>query len=250
VDRAAATELRIAAGSRAIRRTARRLAALALLGALANCAYLPADASAHEAANSFTSVNAAVLLALLVGVIGSTGAELAQSLGPRTTGPPARAVLGAKARAYALIGIAAALAFAALAAAVALPVLDGRGLPGPPAGMVFDYISREAVAAARLAVIGVAIGIVVGRRSLALAAVVVLLAVEGVAETYVPFVRNYGPIGALNAFSDPTHHHQLPVAMGGLIASGWALAALVGASLVLDLRRGRAPGHAATIPDT
>lgn len=43
-------------------------------------------------------------------------------------------------------------------------------------------------------------------------------------------------IGALNAFSAPSHHHQLSLGTGGLIALRWAIAALVLAAPVAERR--------------
>jgi hypothetical protein len=217
-----------------LRRVCLVLAAVAALAAAANVGSLPADASPRRAANAFTSVNTSVLLALLLGVLGSTGVELRQSLdaaGAGRSAPAVRRVLGAQARAYGFAGAASALVFAGLCALVALPLIQGRGLPAPDSHVVTEYIGREAVAAARLAILGVALGVAVGRRFPALVALALLLALEGIAEAYVSVVRDYGPVGALNAFSDPTHHHQLSIAAGGLIALAWGVVALLLASL-------------------
>jgi hypothetical protein len=206
---------------------------LGVLAPLANTVSLtPADPP-RETANAFTSLNAAVLLALLLGVLGTTGTA-------RITEQPGsafRRAAGANARAYGLVGVACVLVLAAFAAGIALPLIHGRGLASPASGVISDYIARETVAGLRLAFVGVALGLLAGGRWRALISLGVFLAVEGVAEGFVPLVRDYGPIGALNAFSDPSHHHQLSVSTGGLIALGWALAALVGATVVAEGRR-------------
>jgi hypothetical protein len=123
-----------------------------------------------------------------------------------------------------------------LAAAVALPVIHARGMPTPSSHVVTDYFQREAIAAVRLALLGVAIGVVAVSRWRALAALIGFLAAEAVAEAYIPFIKSYGPIGALNAFSDPSHHHQLSIAVGGAIALAWSLLALVLATLLSENR--------------
>jgi hypothetical protein len=214
--------------------------ALGALAPLANTSTLTRDASARETANAFTSINAAVLLALLLGVLGTTGSARVSA----RPGPRFRRAVGAKARAYGLVGVAAVFFVAAVAAAVALPVIHNRGLASPASSTVLDYVQREAVSALRLALVGVAIGLVAGSRRSALVALGVFLAAEGVAEGYSPFIRDYGPIGALNAFSDPSHHHQLPLGTGALVALLWALAALVGATLVAENRAARATARA------
>jgi hypothetical protein len=219
----------------ALRRSCAVILALGVLAPLANTSNLTRADPTLETANAFTSVNAAVLLALLLGVLGTTGsARVTAPAGPRF-----RQAVGAKARAYGLAGVVAVCVLAAIAAAIALPMIHSRGLALPSSSVVLDFVEREAVSALRLALVGVAIGIVAGSRWLAVAALGAFLVVEAVAEAHLAFVRDYGPIGALNAFSDPSHHHQLPVATGALVAFGWAIAALIGATLVAEHRATR-----------
>jgi len=75
----------------------------------------------------------------------------------------------------------------------------------------------------------------------AVIALISLLAIEAIAEAYVPFIKNYGPIGSFNAFSDPSHQHQLSVGVGAAIAFAWAIIALLVATLVTEHRH--AQGH-------
>ena len=230
-----ANELRVLAASRPARWTLLVISALVLLAPVADLEYLPAHASAHAALNAF-SVNNSALLGLILGILGTTGAELRRSVG-NANGPfVLRAVLGAKARAYGLVAFLAAPVFCLMAAAVALPLLGARGIPAPAFHDVSAYVEREAVAAARLAIVGVAIGIVAKRRIAAAATLVGFLILEDIAAAHIYFIKNYGPIGALNAFSDPTHSHQLSVAAGGAIALAWALAALIAADRLLEFR--------------
>lgn len=232
-----AIELRRVWRTRALRRSCVVILALGVLAPLANTANLTRADSARETANAFTSLNAGVLLALLLGVLGTTGTARVSA----RPGPAFRQAVGAKARAYGLAGVIAVFVLAAIAAAIGLPMIHSRGLASPASSTVLDYVQREAVSALRLALVGVAIGLVAGSRRRAQVGLAVFLAAEAVAEAYVPFIRDYGPIGALNAFSDPSHHHQLPVGAGALIALVWALAALIGATLVAESRAGRRP---------
>lgn len=218
-----------------LRRSCLILLTLGALAPLANASTLTRGDSARETANVFTSLNAGVLLALLLGVLGTTGSSRVSA----EPGPRYRRAVGTKARAYGLAGVLAVLLLAAVAAALGLAVIHSRGLVSPASSTVLDYIQRESVSALRLALVGVAIGLVAGSRWLAVAGLAVFLAAEAVAETFSPFIRDYGPIGALNAFSDPSHHHQLPVATGALVALAWALAALIGATLVAERRLAR-----------
>jgi hypothetical protein len=208
---------------------------LGLLAPLANAASLGAHDPPRVTANAFTSVNAGVFLALLLGVLGTTGpARL-----PAGVGPSYRRAIGAKARAYGLVGAGSVLLLAGLAAAVALPIIHARGVASPSSPVVAEYIQREAVAGTRLALLGVAIGIVAVGRWRAIIGLVGFLVVEAIAEAYIPFVKNYGPIGALNAFSDPSHHHQLSVGAGAAIALAWAVLALVVAAVIGESRHDR-----------
>jgi hypothetical protein len=231
-----AAELRQVWRTPALRRTCVVILALGVLAPLANTSTLTRGASARETANAFTSINAAVLLALLLGVLGTTGSARVSA----QPGLPFRRSVGTKARAYGLAGVVAVFFLAALAAAIGLPMIHSRGLVSPASSTVLDYVQREAIAALRLALVGVAIGLVAGSRWRALAGLAIFLFAEAVAEGYSPFIRDYGPIGALNAFSDPSHHHQLPVGTGALIALAWALASLIAATVVAESRAVRA----------
>jgi hypothetical protein len=232
-------ELRRVATTSALRRSCVAVLLLGVLAPLANTASLTVRDSPHQTANAFTSLNAGVFLAMVLGVLGTTGAAHL----PSKDGPAYRRAVGAKARAYGLVGIGTVLVLAAFAAAIALPLIQARGLATPSSPVVVEYVQREAVAAARLAVIGVAIGVVVAVRWRAVGTLITFLVVDGIAELQVPFVKNYGPIGALNAFSDPSHHHQLSVGAGAMLALGWALLALVLATFVSETRRDRAVAH-------
>jgi hypothetical protein len=207
------------------------------LAALANSASLSAHDPPRRTADAFTSVNAAVFLAMLLGVLGTTGSAAVAAV----PGPAYRRTLGAKARAYGLIGIAAVAVLGGIAAAIALPIIHARSLASPSSHVVSEYFRREAIAAARLALLGVAFGIVTSRRRLALAILAALLAIDGIAEAHLSSLRDYGPVGALNAFSDPSHHHRLSVGAGAAIAMAWALVALVTATYMSEGRRLRAP---------
>jgi hypothetical protein len=213
---------------------------IGVLAPIANAATLTVHDSARQTANAFTSMNAGVLLALLLGILGTTGAARL----PADVGPTYRRAIGAKARAYGLVGAAAVVILGGLAAAVALPIIHARGNAAPSSTVIVAYFERETAAGARLALLGVAIGIVAVRRLPALIGLITLLVVEAIAESYVPFIKNDGPMGALNAFSDPSHHHQLSVGAGSAIALGWALITLIVATAISENRNVRATADA------
>jgi hypothetical protein len=89
----------------ALRRVCVTAVIIGLLAPLANVASLSVHASARETANAFTSINAGVFLALLLGVLGTTGSVAL----PPGFGPAYRRAVGAKARAYGLIGAVSVL---------------------------------------------------------------------------------------------------------------------------------------------
>lgn len=210
---------------------------LGLLGPLATAETLTPDALGHETANVFTPVNVAVLLGLVFGVLGTTGeARLSTPPGPRL-----RRTIATKASAYGLAGVAAVVVLAVLAAAIGIPIIHGKGLASPASRTVLEYLQREAVAVLCLAPVGVAIGLVAGGRRRGLVGLVSFLVGEAVAAAHVPLIRDYGPIGALNAFSDASHHHHLSTATGAIITLTWAVAALFAATCVAERRAERDP---------
>jgi hypothetical protein len=209
---------------------------IGILAPLANAATLTRHDSPHQTANAFTSMNAGVFLALLLGVLGTTGSARL----PVDFGPPYRRAVGAKARAYGMVGAASVLVLGGIAAAVALPIIHARGIATPSSTVIGAYVERETVAGARLALLGVAIGLVAIRRRPAVMGLITFLILEALAEAYLPFIKNYGPIGALDAFSDPSHHHQLSVGAGSAVALGWALVTLVLATAISENRNARA----------
>lgn len=217
----------------ALKRSCLAIMVIGVLAPLANVATLTFHDSARQTANAFTSMNAGVFLALLLGVLGTTGSSRL----PPGFGPAYRRSVGVKARAYGIVGAASVLLLGLEAAAVTLPIIDARGLRTPSLHVIDAFSQREIVAGARLALLGTAIGIIAVRRWLAVTCAIGFMAVEAVAAAAIPFVRNYGPIGALNAFSDPSHHHhQLSVGVGAAIALGWTLTALLIATLIGEQR--------------
>jgi hypothetical protein len=135
-----------------------------------------------------------------------------------------------------LIGVGAVLILAVLGAAIALPIIQARGEIAPSSSVATAYVEREIFAASRLAVIGVVIGVIAVSRWRAVVALIAFLTVEAITEAYVPFIKNYGPIGSLNAFSDPSHRHQLSVGAGAAVALALGPHRLVAADLIMRRR--------------
>ena len=211
---------------------------VAALATLANAASIRASAGSHAALNSITSVNTSVLVALLIGALAMTEVPTREVV---AISPPLvlRRVVGAYWRAVALCGLVSAVLFGVVVTGVALGMLELRGVSLPAAHNVVGYVDREAIAAARLAAIGLAIGAVCRRRRAAVVILIAFIALNGVVESVSPALRSWGPVGVLNAFSDPTHHHQFSVGIGGLIALGWALLALLIADLAIESQHRR-----------
>ncbi len=143
-----------------VRRCIAGLLAVAALATLANVAVLHAGASAFRATGSLTSVDTSVL----VGVLTSTSAAFRQNLADATVPIDVRQLIGTRARAAGLVGLASAVLFGLVVSGAALLLLSSRGITQPRPSAGGSYIEREAIAAARLAVIGVAIGVVCGGR--------------------------------------------------------------------------------------
>jgi hypothetical protein len=213
------------------------LMVVAALATVANVASIGSSASSHPALNSITSVNTSVFAALLIGTLAMTEAP-ARELVAISRPLLLRRVVGAHWRATALCGLVSAVVFGAVVTGLAVALLALRGASLPVAHSVIGYVGREAIAAARLAAIGVAIGAVCRQRRTAVVTLIGFLALNGAFEAASPAFRNWGPVGVLNAFSDPTHHHQFSVGIGGLIALAWALLALITADLAIETHAG------------
>jgi hypothetical protein len=223
-------ELRSIASLRVVRRTWVALAVLVLLATGVNVASLASHGAAGAALDALTAVNVSVFFALVLGVI------LSNEYPPRSIGSVVgrRRLLGAHGRTAGLAGVITAFGYGALAAAVALSLLHARGIAAPRIGSIIGYVDREAVAAARLATLGVAIGAVFRRRRVGLLVLVAFLLGDWILESVSSFIRDYGPVSAINAFSDPTHRHLLSTGAAGVIAVAWAILALIAASLILE----------------
>jgi len=103
-----------------VRRCIAGLLAVAALATLANVAVLHAGASAFRATGSLTSVNTSVLVGLLVGVLTSTSAAFRQDLADATVPFDARRLIGTRARAAGLVGLAVAVVFGLVVTGAAL----------------------------------------------------------------------------------------------------------------------------------
>jgi hypothetical protein len=71
---------------------------------------------------------------------------------------------------------------------------------------------------------------------LAAAVLACFLVVEAVAASHSAVVCDYGPIGALHAFSDPTHAPGLSLGAGNAVALGWTLVGLIAAAVAISSR--------------
>lgn len=203
------------------------------LGSAANAA----SVSSHDAVNSFTAINSCVVFAAISAGLLASSKPVGHASGVTRH---ARAAAGRAALASAL----AAAAFAVVAAVIALPLLAVRGIHAPALGAVVAYAEREAIAGARVALIAAAVGIVLtGDRRRTVLATLAFFAGDGIAEALVPLLRDYGPVGAINAFSDPTHAHKLSLPVASLITFAWGLLALIAATMIVHRRsRSRSTG--------
>jgi hypothetical protein len=136
---------------------------------------------------------------LLLGAIGISGEWRHRTITSSLLAAPDRLrFLGAKTVAYAAAGTAMSLAIAASVAVSATAVLAVRGLPLPAPDDLLAQVGRNALVAALLGALGVAVGGLVRNQ---IAAVVGLLGLGFIAEplvlAYNPDVARFAPLGAL-----------------------------------------------------
>jgi ABC-2 type transport system permease protein len=195
------------------------------------------DIFANDASSAFI---------LILAVIGITGEWRHRTItGALLAAPDRVRFVAAKAVAYAGAGLVLSLAISSAVTVVGLTIVGLRGLPGPDAGELVDYIARSAGLAAIVGAFGVGLGALIRNQ---VGAVVAVLAgtfvLEPIVLTTVGEVGRFGPFVAL-----PTAASGIdPAAVGldevGLLDPELATLALLGwtglaiaAGAVLLLRR-------------
>jgi ABC-2 type transport system permease protein len=180
---------------------------------------------------------------LLLGVLAAAGEYRHHTVVPTLLAEPRRPrVVAAKVVAVAGLGVAAALATAALFAAVCVPLLAARDAPAQHLAHVPLGVLALVVSAAGYGVIGVALGLLLRNQTTALVtALLWQFVVEGVLPVVLraPSLPTYLPGGAVTSL---THLGQHTAAgdptpwLGGVLFLGYA-GALLGAALAVTVPR-------------
>jgi ABC-2 type transport system permease protein len=176
----------------------------------------------------FTSDTSSLFI-LLLGIVGIAGEwrhrTIASSL---LAAPDRRRFLAAKTVAYAAAGLTLSLFVSMSVAVLGFALLSARDLPLPEAGELVAQWGHNALVAALLGALGVALGAVVRNQVVAIVGVLVLSFVaEPLVIDLVPAVGRFGPFVAL-----PVAVQDIPASSVGLegvdlVAPGLALLAML-----------------------
>jgi ABC-2 type transport system permease protein len=178
------------------------------------------------------------LLALLLGTVGAAGEYRHRTAAPAAlaSGRDSGRLLLARASAYAIAGVAVAALATVVSLAVGVPLLAGE--PGTPlgAGDVALVAAGSLLAAALLAILGVALGALVRNQVAAVVGTLIVIfvvlplvqALSGTLLDLTPFAAAQGVAGATLA--------TLSRGEALLVVVGWTLVALL-AAIVAERRR-------------
>ncbi len=216
---------------------------LTLLAVILTLAFLDPDTVSDEDIESLlTSGTLTGILVLLLGVIGMSGEHRHNTISSTLLVAPDRMrVIGAKAVAYALAGMALVAAAFLITAAIVYPTLAVIGADaGPSAGRIAELLAGGLLYAAISGALGVGIGAVVPNQVAAvIGAVIVIFVIDPLVIALASDVGRYGvsssgfSLAGGEGGGDPD---MLSPVVGGLVYLGWALAFL-GAGAALLRRR-------------
>jgi hypothetical protein len=167
------------------------------------------------------------LFILVLGIVGAAGEWRHRTIaGTLLAAPDRRALLLAKALAYAAAGVSLSLLVTLAVAALGTAILESRDELTPTAGQLFDVLWRNLAIAACSGAIGVGIGTLVPNQPAAIVTVLVILfVVEPTLGALAPEVAQFGPfIGAGSGVSgsDAIGEEVLPAGLALLVLLGWA----------------------------
>lgn len=136
---------------------------------------------------------------LILAVIGITGEWRHRTItGALLAAPDRLRFLAAKAVAFAGAGLALSLLISATVTVVGLVIVGVRGLPGPNAAELAEYVSRSAGLAALIGAFGVGLGALIRNQVGAIVGVLAAMFVlEPTVLAIVPEVGRFGPFVAL-----------------------------------------------------
>jgi hypothetical protein len=221
--------------------------ALTLLGTIGQIAGSNGDADLQaHVRDVFTSASGAYIALFVLGVLAVTTEYRYQTITPTVLATPSRwSIVGAKAIAYLLTGIAYGAVCLAVEFAVAVPWLHSRNIHAPLADQLGAVAAVFGVVAL-MSLVGLGAGALMKNQIVAVSVgLVVLIVLENLIAA-IPKVRHiwpYLPSGAITAMVTSTHAdrrphdlHLLPVWGGTLTLVVWALV-MAGLGATITMRR-------------
>jgi ABC-2 type transport system permease protein len=188
---------------------------------------------------NIVAADTSALFILVLGIVGGAGEWRHRTIaGTLLSTPDRRAVVVAKALAYAAAGVVLSLAATIVVTVVAMVILSGRGEPTIGAADFVDVLWRNLVRAAFYGAIGAAIGTLVRNQPTAIVGVlVVLFIVEPTLGALAPKVERFGPISGAPSGLLGTDSGDDVLAPGAalLVMLGWA--GLLGVAAAESLAR-------------
>jgi ABC-2 type transport system permease protein len=182
------------------------------------------DVLAAVFANDFSS-----FFILVLAVVGISGEWRHRTITSSLLAAPDRLrFLAAKTVAFSVVGVILSLLVSLSVAALGFAILGVRDLPTPDAADLIELIARNAVIAALLGALGVAVGAIVRNQVIAVVGILALsFMLEPVLLTVVPEVGRYGPFAALPATATGLDPEAMGLEEAGLLHPTTALLALV-----------------------
>jgi ABC-2 type transport system permease protein len=193
---------------------------------------LPADDLGPADSSDFLLTGSGVLflISLVLGSLLVTGEYRHGTANWTLTAEPRRwRVVVAKAGTAILVAAGAGVATVAVNAALALPILDSRGIPLPETSEILNVYAGTAVAFVLIALFGLGLGAVLGNQvATVVVGIVLFTVVGGIVGAIDQEVSNYLPPGAaaaLQGFSD-TDDEQISQVAGGFVLAAYAAGAI------------------------
>lgn len=194
----------------------------------------------HSRADALDALDTspAALFALIGAIVGVTGEYRHGTIASTFLAVPARRrQLAAQALAYLIAGALLVAVSWLVQLLAGLPLLDSQGAPAPDTGELFSLITREMLAAALLAALGVGIGALVANQPAAIVGTLIaLLFVEPTLAAFVRDTDGYGPLGTVTTLAG-NGSDEGPSQLGAaFVLAGWVAVMLTAGALATEHR--------------